>query len=119
MWEIVVLGKPSNVNADRNKHWSGRAKMTKEMRETMGWLASAAKLPKGLNRIGVTVKHHTKTKRRVDACSCVESVKAGIDGMVDYGLIPDDHGEHLIWVKFEAPKYTGTDELVFIVEDLD
>lgn len=118
MWEVLLEGKPSNVNRDRNRHWATRSQFTKETREAIFWLCSAAKIPKGLDKVGVTVEHHTKTARRVDVAACVESVKAAIDGMVDYGLIPDDNPDHLLWVKFVAPYKTGNDELLFIIEDL-
>lgn len=116
VWSVTVPGKPSNMNADRNRHWAKRAAMTKEWRQAAAIYAKTSGLPKRLDTIGITVQHNVKG-RLSDVCSCVETVKAVVDGFVDYGLIEDDTPDHLLWIRFIAPVKTGTDELVFTVEE--
>lgn len=59
--------------------------------------ARSAKLPQGLARVSVYATLHFTDSRRRDAHNYVAVIKAAIDGLVDYGLIPDDRREHLLW----------------------
>ena len=59
--------------------------------------ARAAKLPRGLGRVSVYATLHFTNNLRRDAHNYMAVVKSCIDGLVDYGLIPDDRREHLRW----------------------
>lgn len=59
--------------------------------------ARANHLPRGLARISVYATLRFTDSRRRDAHNYVGVIKAAIDGLVDYGLIPDDRREHLLW----------------------
>lgn len=59
--------------------------------------AAAQSLPRGLARVSVFATLHFTDRRRRDAHNFMLSVKSCIDGLVDYGLIPDDRREHLVW----------------------
>lgn len=59
--------------------------------------AAAAKLPRGLARVSVYATIRFNDNRHRDAHNFMINVKSCIDGLVDYGLIPDDRREHLHW----------------------
>ncbi len=112
--------KPHLLNATRNKHWAVRAKFTDEWRKAGAILAAEARLPKCVPAIGITVRHHVSGKGKLpDPGSSVECVKAFIDGIVDYGLIEDDTGEHMRHLCFLAPERAKFHGLSFDIEVLD
>lgn len=59
--------------------------------------ARAAGLPRGLPVVSVYATLHFTTNHRRDAHNYMSVVKCCIDGLVDYGLIPDDSKKHLRW----------------------
>ena len=86
---------PDWINANQRDHWAVRSRKTRAWRNTTHWLAKAAKLPQELSHVSIT-GHVVKTNRaRYDAHNLMPTLKAIVDGLVDYGLIPDDHNTHL------------------------
>ncbi|OZE77185.1 hypothetical protein CH305_18280 [Rhodococcus sp. 15-649-2-2] len=67
-----------------------KARTIKEVRQTVAWLAKAAKLPIGVPHAVVEVHYRPATRGRHDADNVVLSSKAIFDGLVDGGLVPDD-----------------------------
>lgn len=58
--------------------------------------AQNAGLPKGLERVHITVHVHKTNNRAYDVHNLYGTAKAAIDGLVsDYGLLPDDNNEFL------------------------
>lgn len=61
----------------------------------------------------ITVDHVKPTKRNIDVAACLPCVKAGIDGLVLAGLLPDDTPEFVRSLTFRAPEYQkGIEALV-------
>lgn len=67
-----------------------KARTIKEIRETVAWLAKAAKLPTDVPHAVVEVHYRPADRGRRDADNVVLSSKAIFDGLVDSGLVPDD-----------------------------
>jgi crossover junction endodeoxyribonuclease RusA len=84
------------INLNQRLHWAKRAKLTKSWRLAARVRAQQAGLPKGLPRVRVTATIHKGNNRAYDAHNLVPTVKAAIDGLVDYGLIPEDTNQHLV-----------------------
>lgn len=135
MSESVVLTyevRPWTVNAERSGGGRGivayndkggevrghraRALLTEEWRSAFFFLAKGHGLPKDLRAIKVKAIQETRDKRMPDIGACYPAVKAGIDGLVDYGLIADDDGSHLVLLAFEPPRVTGRDALSLRIE---
>ena len=58
--------------------------------------ATNADLPKGLQRVHITVHVHKTNNRAYDVHNLYGTAKAAIDGLVsDYGLLPDDSNSYL------------------------
>ncbi len=112
-WELIHYARPMTINSERRAsgHWATRAKMTKEWREAFFILAKAAKIPK-LQWIEVEVDHVNRDGRLSDPVACLPSLKAGLDGVVDSGIIPNDTGKYVKKVTFLAPRMVkGEDSL--------
>ena len=78
------------LNANQRLHWAAEAGLTKEVREKARLVAAAARLPKGLSRVEVWIEVTPRDRRRRDPANWMPTQKAMIDGLVDYGLVPDD-----------------------------
>lgn len=93
--ELTVSGPPRLLTSNLRLHWATRALLTRQWRESAHWCAKAAGLPRGLDRVHIVVTVHPAKGGRLRDVGNV-SVKAVIDGIVDYGLIPDDDDAHLV-----------------------
>lgn len=79
------------LTSNQRLHWGDKARRTRQVRTATHVLAQAAHLPKDANFATITLHYLPATNRRRDAHNLVPTVKAAVDGLVDYGLVPDDH----------------------------
>jgi len=93
-----------------------RARIVKEWRQAFCDLARDAMLP-SMEQIEVTVQPYVLNGRyRQDVGACFPHVKAAIDGLVDAGVLVDDHANIVVKLTFLAPQM-GRDALeIFITE---
>lgn len=82
------------LNANQRHHWATRARITKQLRHEAHTRARAMRLPT-TTYATVTLHWQPATNRRRDRHNQYPTVKALVDGLVDYGLVPDDTAEHL------------------------
>lgn len=95
-WTVTVTSELPMLNLNQRMHWAKKAQLTKHWRRLAYVNAMAAALPTNLGRVHI-VAHVTKpTNRQYDAHNLLPTLKAAIDGLVDYGLIPDDTNSHLV-----------------------
>lgn len=83
------------ISANQRLHWAHKAARTKIWRDATNVWARRDKLPKGLDHVHVTAWLSFTTTRRRDPANFHPTVKAIVDGLVDYGLIVDDDAKHL------------------------
>lgn len=88
--------KPQWLNANVSMHWAPKAKITKTWRKLGYYIARQAKAPKNLQRVMIRAEVHKTNNQRYDAHNLMPTLKPIVDGLVDYGLIPDDHNDHLL-----------------------
>lgn len=89
-------GRIAWINANSRHHWAVKAEMTRNWRTMAKVAAQNAGLPKGLERVHITVHVHKTNNRAYDVHNLYGTAKAAIDGLVtDYGLLPDDNNDHL------------------------
>lgn len=94
-WTIIVPATVPMLNLNQRLHWAPKSERTKAWRRNALMCAQVAKLPKDLQRVHI-VAHVTKpTNRQYDVHNLMPTLKACVDGLVDYGLIPDDTNKHL------------------------
>ncbi len=94
-WTITIPAIVPFLNLNQRQHWAPKAHMTKVWRTQTECLAAIAKLPKGLDRVHITAHIIKPTARQYDVHNLMPTLKACVDGLVDYGLIPDDTNDHL------------------------
>ena len=116
-WPLTYTAKPGTLNAERKAHWSKRAAATAEWRQAFWALARQAKVPK-LNRVTLDVRVECRTRQMPDPGGIWPAVKAAEDGLVDAGVIPDDTGVHVLWLRMWAPEHTGRDALTVTVGEV-
>lgn len=78
------------LNANQRLHWARKASITRQLRHDTQQLAQASRLPKGCGRVVVGLHYAPARNGRRDADNLVPTLKACCDGLVDYGLVPDD-----------------------------
>lgn len=118
-WDIAYHVRPWTTNWERTAHFRLRAKKVKEWRTAAFDLATEAKLPVGVDCIGVEVMAVLPTRAMQDNTACLPSYKAMQDGLVDYGLTEDDSPEYVKWTIFHAPVYKkGVAALWLRIHDL-
>lgn len=82
------------LTANQRLHWAQKARITKQLRHTTHILAKTKKLPTGTYAT-ITLHYVPATNRRRDRHNLWPTVKAAVDGLIDYGLVPDDDHTHV------------------------
>ncbi len=82
------------LNHNDRLHHMAEAPIKAEIRETVGWLAKAAKIPPA-ERIIVQLHYAPGRKGRQDPMNWTRTTKPAIDGIVDAGVVRDDDTEHV------------------------
>ena len=95
-WTLTVPADMGFLNLNQRMHWAPKAELTRKWRRTTLMCAQVAKLPTNLDRVHITAHIIKPTNRSYDVHNLLPTLKAAIDGLVDYGLIPDDTNEHLV-----------------------
>lgn len=83
------------LNANQRLHFMRHAAAVANWRQAAHWAAKAEKLPR-LRKAQIIATLHFGDRRRRDPANYHPTLKPIIDGLVDYGLLPDDDHQHLI-----------------------
>lgn len=79
------------INVNTREHYRTRAKITAALRVMARDLAHCAGIPR-MERVKVRAAYFPPDRRKRDSSNVLFlSVKAGIDGLVDAGVLPDDN----------------------------
>lgn len=82
---------PSTSNDQRRRgHWSQQAAAKREVTDGVAWLARIQHLPR-MRRVAVMVTWWPPDRRRRDTDGLAPFVKACLDGIVQAGVLEDDH----------------------------
>lgn len=99
--------KPPLSANDRFSHWAVEAKTKRNIRRACLVLAKASGLPRDCSFATITLHYAPKDNRRRDPSNLMPTQKACLDGLVDYGLVPDDSMEY---VEEQMPKIHPADK---------
>ena len=95
-WTLDVPDAPYATPNSR-QHAAKRGAMGAVWREATGWMAKAAKVPTGMDRIRVELVMLPKDGHHRDEDNLVSGVlKHMIDGLVDAGIVCDDTPDHVV-----------------------
>lgn len=86
--------RPLLANSSNSMHPVERGKHVDLWRQAAFYAAAEAGVPKGLDRVAFVARPHYNKGPLPDTGGISPTLKAVIDGLVDYGLIPDDNGDH-------------------------
>lgn len=115
--ELVHHAKVVSLNAERSAHWTKRHELTQSWREAFYFLALQARHDPFEKPVVITAQPYQAKNTLADAGNALPSVKAGVDGIVDAGLLPDDSPDWVSALLLMAPK-RGDDGLVlYLVEE--
>lgn len=81
-------------------HWAVRARRVKEVRQAAVLLARLGKYPKGAEYVTARLEYLPAQARVRDPMNLTPTSKAVIDGLVEYGLVPDDNPQ---WLREDTP----------------
>lgn len=113
---VTYVARPWTENESYRWHHMKRARMVAEWREAFWGLALGQKARPLPTPVVIVVDVEVRTNQsKADPAAAVGSVKAGIDGLVDANVIPDDRGEYLSAVIFQPPRVTGRDAVTLHV----
>lgn len=100
--ELDMLGRPTLTNRAHNMHHHAVSADRRRWREAGALLARAQRIP-ALERIAVDCWGRYPGGNLPDPDAVAPSLKGVLDGLVDAGVIPDDDGSHVAWVRYLAP----------------
>ena len=83
------------LTANQRMHWAKKARIVSEVRRTAAWLARSQHLPRGVEHALISLVWVPSTQRRRDPSNLMPTQKAIVDGLVDYGLVPDDTPDYV------------------------
>jgi crossover junction endodeoxyribonuclease RusA len=95
VWTLVIPQPDVWINANHRLHWAVKARRTLAWRGAACLLARHAHLPH-LDRARIECSLRFTDARKRDVGNLHPTAKAIVDGLVDYGLLPDDDDSHLI-----------------------
>ncbi len=93
------------ITSNQRHHWSRKAQLTRRWRSAAHIRARQANVPK-MNAAQITILLAFPDHRRRDPSNWAPTGKAVVDGLVDYGMLPDDDKEHLLGPDMRAGYYT-------------
>lgn len=115
---ILHIPAPADwINANDRLHWAPKAKLTKAWRQAGAVHARASKLPKGLRHVTIAATVTKPTRQAYDAHNLTPTAKAVIDGLVDYGLVPDDTNTYVTGPDMRASKSIGPATLTLTIQE--
>lgn len=88
-------GKLAWINMNQRLHWAVKAERTRQWRTLARFAAVQEMLPTGLERVHITAHVHKTNNRSYDVHNLLPTMKAVVDGLVDYGLVDDDDNSRL------------------------
>lgn len=113
IWALEVHGRrPTTLNQERKtNNWGKRATDVKFWREAFRDLALENEIP-AHEKLHVSVfPLHKNGRSPQDTAACFPAAKAGIDGLIDAGVISDDTPDIVVQIDFHAPIVCGEDGL--------
>lgn len=117
-WQLHINRPAEWLNLNQRLHWGEKSRRTHQWRQATRLYARAAKLPRGLERVCIEAFLHFPDRRRRDAGNWSPTVKACVDGLVDYGLIPDDSDANLIGPDLRTGEPHRVGQVVLTIEEL-
>jgi len=93
-WTVEIPAPAPWLNANQRTDLRAQTPQRRAWRDAAHVWAQAARLP-GLGRAHLIATLHFTDRRRRDTHNYYPTIKACVDGLIDYGLLPDDSAQYL------------------------
>lgn len=119
-WEVPLPYVAPPLSLNDRYGWQKHARLASGVKRDTMHMAGFIRLPKNLDRVGIVLHYQPKVKRQRDGDNLYATLKPAIDGLVAYGLIPDDDDEHVVHrdIEIHQPSPTERVRLWLIITDL-
>lgn len=105
-------------NAERKLSRYERADVVREWRRAFWLLCRVQRVPR-LGLVAVDVHQGVHRGKLPDTAASSPAAKAAVDGaLVDGGVVPDDTGEFVAWVRFFPPTRAASDSFTIRIVEL-
>jgi len=94
-WQLTISAPAKWLNANDRVDLRRQTPDRRAWRDAGRVYAMQAKLPR-LERAHLVAELRFADDRRRDVHNLYPSIKALVDGLIDYGLLPDDNHRHLV-----------------------
>ena len=116
-WELTLPYAAPPLRANDRRHWGGQARIVAQIRRDTHHMAKFLHLPRGLERITVCLNWQPNTTRRRDRDGIYPTLKAALDGLVDYGMVADDDASH-VWPSCEIHPLAASPRVWLTIGDV-
>lgn len=115
---LTIPAPAAWISMNQRLHWAKKAELTRTWRLAAAVAARKAELPKGLPHVHITATVTKPSRRAFDVHNLLPSLKAAIDGLVDYGLIEDDSTKYLTGPDMRVNPETGPASVVLEIVEI-
>ncbi|WP_104087064.1 hypothetical protein [Arthrobacter sp. GMC3] len=106
------------INLNQRLHWAKKAELTRQWRLAAHVAANRAGVHQGFTKVHVTAYITKPTRRAFDVHNLVPTLKAVIDGLVDYGLVEDDSTKYLTGPDMRVSEETGPASITLTIKEI-
>lgn len=96
VWELDLPWDRPPLSLNQRLHWARKAQISRAVKEAVQLIASAKRLPRGLEAAAITLHWQPTVNRRRDVDNPTPTLKAAVDALVLYGLVADDDSAHVL-----------------------
>lgn len=94
-FELVLPYTRPPLNENQRLHWFTKNECRRNIGDATHVIAIREKLPKGIEFASIELVYYPPDKRRRDDHNINPTLKACVDAIVRYGLVPDDNSLHV------------------------
>lgn len=94
-WSLHLPYPRPPLSLNDRMHWAQRNRISRQIKDDVQILARATRVGTGLARVWVGLTWVPPDRRRRDTDNMAPTLKACIDGLTAYGLVPDDDSAHV------------------------
>jgi hypothetical protein len=94
-WVLPLSCERPPLSLNGRQHHMARYRIARELKQEAFDIATALRLPTGLGKVQVEFHYQPAVRRRMDEDNLFATLKPCLDGLVTYGLVPDDDWTHV------------------------
>ena len=116
--QFTISAPADWINLNQRLHWAKKAELTRQWRLAAHVAAQQAKVHQGFSKVHVTAYITKPTRRAFDVHNLIPTMKAVIDGLVDYGVVADDSTKYLTGPDMRVSDETGPASITLTIKEI-